>query len=98
MSTDRHGPLGHFDAPVEAAYQRWYIERFRPLGVAMAAASIAAWIVNPLIVLLFLNPEHVVAMFIVCWGVNIPSSLPASCTCDDQSRDWRSNSLPLCSS
>jgi class 3 adenylate cyclase len=72
-SMDRHGPLGRFDAPVEAAYQRWYVERFRPLGVAMAAASVVAWVVNPLLVNAYLDIDHVALVFLVSWAVNIPA-------------------------
>ncbi|MFC7505302.1 adenylate/guanylate cyclase domain-containing protein [Nocardioides sp. GCM10030258] len=71
----RHGLLGRFDAPIEAAYQTWYIERFRPLGIAMAAASVVAWIINPLIVTAYLETDHVVATFLVSWAVNIPALL-----------------------
>ncbi len=74
-SPARHGLLGHFDAPVEAAYQIWYIERFRPLGLAMAAASIVAWIFIPVIVTAYLDMDHVVGAFLVSWGVNIPALL-----------------------
>jgi class 3 adenylate cyclase len=74
-SLERHGPLGRFGSQGESAFQAWYIQRFRPLGVAMASASILAWIVNPLLLTLYMDTDHAVAVFFVCWGVNIPALL-----------------------
>lgn len=71
----RHGPLGRFDAPVETAYRTWYIQRFSPLGKAMGWASIAAWVVIPVIVTRYTGADHTAAVFFVCWGVNIPALL-----------------------
>lgn len=68
----RHGPLGRFDASDEVAFRAWFIQRLRPLGVAMAGASILAWIANPLL-LTVMDTEHVVSAFLVCWAVNIPA-------------------------
>ncbi|MFL6060542.1 MAG: adenylate/guanylate cyclase domain-containing protein [Marmoricola sp.] len=70
---ERHGVLGRFDPPAEAAYQRWYVERFRPLGIAMAALSLVAWVINPILIVLFMETEHNVLMFVVSYGVNIPA-------------------------
>ncbi|KRA31395.1 MULTISPECIES: adenylate/guanylate cyclase domain-containing protein [unclassified Nocardioides] len=71
----RHGPLGRFDAPVETAYRAWYIQRFCPLGRAMGWASILAWVVNPLILILYMDTEHSAAVLVICWGINIPALL-----------------------
>ncbi len=68
----RHGPLGRFDPSNEVAFRAWFIQRLRPLGLAMAGASILAWVANPLF-LAIMDTEHVVGVFLVCWGVNIPA-------------------------
>ena len=71
----RNGPLGRFDAPAEAAYQAWYVQRFVPLGIALAGASVAAWTVNPVLVTRYMDARHPVAIFLICWGLNIPALL-----------------------
>ena len=77
LALARHGPLGRFDAPVETAYRSWYVERFRPLGIAMASLSVVAWIVNPLLVVWFTDPDHVPLIFVISWGINIPALVAA---------------------
>ena len=43
LSLHRHGPLGRFDAPVEAEYQRWLEHHLRPLAIVLAGISALAW-------------------------------------------------------
>ncbi|MFL6105496.1 MAG: adenylate/guanylate cyclase domain-containing protein [Marmoricola sp.] len=73
LSLERHGPLGRFDAPVEAEYRRWFEQRVLPLAIAMVLASLTAWILAPFSILL--SDARGVDRgwaFGVCWGINVP--------------------------
>lgn len=74
LSLDRHGPLGRFDAPVEAEYTAWFERHVLPLATAMALASLAAWVFAPLSVA-FADSARVDRgwAFLVCWGINVPA-------------------------
>jgi len=39
----------------------------------MGAASALAWLIIPLLLTVYLDTDHSVATFFVCWGVNIPA-------------------------
>src|SRR5690242_7846849 len=73
LSLDRHGPLGRFDAPVEAEYRTWLERRVLPLASALALVSIGAWLVAPLTAHL-LSPDSVdlSTIYLVAWGIHIP--------------------------
>lgn len=70
---EQQGLLRRFDASSEAAFQGWYIQRIRPLAVAMGLASILAWLAIPLLVSIYMDTDHVIGTFLICWGVNIPA-------------------------
>lgn len=72
-SLARHGLLGRFDSSVEPEFKAWFIRRLRPLGIAMAAASIVGWLVIPIFIVEYLGTSHVRGVFFVCWGLNIPA-------------------------
>jgi len=73
LSLDRHGPLGRFDALVEADYQRWLERHLLPLATAMALTSIGAWVTGPPFAhLLAASSVDLSAIYLVCWGINIP--------------------------
>jgi class 3 adenylate cyclase len=69
----RHGLMGRFDASVEPAFKEWFIHRLRPLGIAMASASIVGWLFIPVLIVEYTGTAHVHAVYFVCWGLNIPA-------------------------
>src|SRR5690242_18621853 len=72
LSLERHGPLGRFDAPVEADYQRWLERHLLPLAVAMAFTSLAAWLTPPPIAHLLAKDDVDLSMvYLGCWGINV---------------------------
>jgi class 3 adenylate cyclase len=72
-SLERHGLLGRFDAPTEAEYRRWLVLRIRSLGGAMTVASVAAWLVVPVVADLLVPADRGVATsYAVCWGIFVP--------------------------
>jgi class 3 adenylate cyclase len=73
LSPARHGLLGRFDARGETEYRAWFMQRFRPLGIAMGTASAVAWVFNAPLVHLFVGSDHVVLAYVLCWGVNLPA-------------------------
>src|SRR4051812_32858779 len=73
VSLARHGPLGRFDAAVEAEYRAWFVQRFRSLGAALAMASAVCWVFNAPLAQPSIRPDRVALVYIVCWGVNVPT-------------------------
>jgi class 3 adenylate cyclase len=72
-SLERHGPLGRFDASTEVGYGRWLVLRIRSHGAMMAAASLAAWLVVPIVGDAMLPAGRgVPALYGVCWGIFVP--------------------------
>lgn len=73
LSLERHGFLDRYNAPIEAAYREWLGLRIRPLGAMMSAASLLGWIALPVLLNLALPSQHdVAALYLVCWGINVP--------------------------
>jgi len=80
LSLDRHGPLGRFDAPVEADYQHWLERHLLPLAVALATTSGLAWFAAGLSAMLFAkNDVDLSVVVIISWGVHL-SAITAGVT------------------
>lgn len=73
FSLAQHGPLGRFDAPVEAEYKAWLVQRLRPLAIAMGSASALLWFFIAPLSHQLLTADPAVLVYLICWGVNVPA-------------------------